>query len=111
MNPYKMPTPQEKAQCVSWFIETKSNVKTQRNYRDKCRKDPPSRPSICAWQKKFMTTGRVLHKGRSEQPRTSGKGINRLRQAFYCSPTKSFCNATRQLAQPGSTVDKVLHKS
>ena len=33
LNPHKMTTPQEKAQCVSWFIETKSDVQTQRNYR------------------------------------------------------------------------------
>ena len=32
-NPHKMITAQEKAQCVSWFIETKSNFQTQRNYR------------------------------------------------------------------------------
>ena len=32
-NPHKMTTAQEKAQCVSWFIETKSDVQTQRNYR------------------------------------------------------------------------------
>ena len=25
-------TPQEKAQCVSWFIEMKSDIQTQRNY-------------------------------------------------------------------------------
>ena len=35
LNPHKMTTPQEKAQCVSWFIETKSDVQTQRNYRSK----------------------------------------------------------------------------
>ena len=35
LNPHKMTTPQEKAQCVSWFIETKSNVQAQRNYRSK----------------------------------------------------------------------------
>ena len=28
LNPHKMTTPQEKAQCVSWFIETKSDVQT-----------------------------------------------------------------------------------
>ena len=33
LNLRKMTTPQEKAQCVSWFIETKSDVQTQRNYR------------------------------------------------------------------------------
>ena len=32
-NPHKMTTAQEKAQCVSWFIETKSNVQTT-NVRD-----------------------------------------------------------------------------
>ena len=32
-NPHKMTTAQEKAQCISWFIETKSDVQTQRNYR------------------------------------------------------------------------------
>ena len=32
-NPHKMTTAQEKEQCVSWFIETKSDVQTQRNYR------------------------------------------------------------------------------
>ena len=26
LNPHKMTTPQEKAQCVSWFIETKSDI-------------------------------------------------------------------------------------
>jgi len=45
-NPHKMTTAQEKAQCVSWFIETKSDVQTQRNYRSKYGRDPPSRPSI-----------------------------------------------------------------
>jgi len=27
-NPHKMTTAQEKAQCISWFIETKSDVQT-----------------------------------------------------------------------------------
>ena len=46
LNPHKMTTPQEKGQCVSWFIETKSDVSTQRNYRSKYGRDPPLRPSI-----------------------------------------------------------------
>ena len=33
LNPHKIAIPQEKAQCVSWFIETKSDVQTQRNYK------------------------------------------------------------------------------
>ena len=33
LNPHKMTTPREKAQCLSWFIETQSDVQTQQNYR------------------------------------------------------------------------------
>ena len=68
-NPYKMTTAQEKAQCVSWFIETKSVVQTQRNYRSKYGRDPPSRPSIRLWHKKFMETGTVFDARRSGRPR------------------------------------------
>ena len=46
LNPHKMTTPQEKAQCVSWFIETKSDVQIQRNYRSKYGRDSSSRPSM-----------------------------------------------------------------
>ena len=46
LNLHEMTTPQEKAQRVSWFIETKSDVQTQRNYRSKYGRDPPLRLSI-----------------------------------------------------------------
>ena len=59
-NLLKMTTAQKKAQCVSCFIETKSDVHTQRNYRSKYGRDPPSRPSIRLWHKKFMETGTVF---------------------------------------------------
>ena len=77
-----MVTPQEKAQCVSWFIETKSDVQTQRRYRTKNGKDPPSCSSIRRWHKKFMVTGSVLDAVRSGRPRTSAENIERVRQAF-----------------------------
>ena len=95
-NPYKMTTAQEKAQCVSWFIETKSDVQTQRNYRSKYGRDPPSRPSIRLWHKKFMETGTVFDARRSGRPRTSEENIERVRQAFQRSPMKSIRTAARQ---------------
>ena len=60
-----MATPQEKTQCVSWFIETKSDTQAQRKYRTKYGTDPPSRPSIYRWHKKFIVTGSVLDTVRS----------------------------------------------
>ena len=111
LNPHKMTTPQEKAQCVSWFIETKSDVQTQQNYRSKYGRDPPSHPSIRLWHKKFMETGTVFDTRRSGPPRTSEENIERVRQAFQCSPMKSIRTAARQLELPHSTVHKVLHKN
>ena len=92
-----MVTPQEKAQCVSWFIETKSDVQTQRSYWAKNGKDPPSRSSICRWHKNFMETGSVLDAVRSGRPRTSAENIERVRQAFSRSPVKSIRTAAREL--------------
>ena len=111
LNPHKMTTLQEKAQCVSWFIEAKSDVQTQRNYRSKYGRDPPPRPLICLWHKKFMETGTVFDTRRSGRPRTSEENIERVRQAFQRSPMKSIHTAARQLELPRSTVHKVLHKN
>ena len=108
LNPHKMTTPQEKAQCVSWFIETKSDVQTQRNYRSKYGRDPPSRPLIRLYHKKFMETGTVFDTRRSGRPRTYEENIERVRQG---SPMKSIRTAARQLELPRSTVHKVLHKN
>ena len=111
LNPHKMTTPQEKSQCVSWFIETKSDVQIQRNYRSKYGRDPPSRPAIRLWHKKFMETGTVFDTRRSGRPRTSEENIERVRQTFQRSPMKSIRTAARQLELPRSTVHKVLHKN
>ena len=73
INPCKMAIPQEKTQCISWFIETKSDVQTQRKYRTNYGRDPPSRPSIYRWYRKFIETGSVLDTVRSGQTRTFGK--------------------------------------
>ena len=50
----KMSTSQEKAQCAFWFIETKSDIQAQGNFRRKYGRKPPARPTIQAWHKKFM---------------------------------------------------------
>ena len=105
-----MVTPQEKAQCVSWLIETKSDVQTQQRYMTKNGKDPPSRSSIRRWHKNFMKTVSVLDAVRNGRPRTSAENIDRVTQAFSCSPIKSIRTAARELKLPPTTVHKVLHK-
>ncbi|XP_043519668.1 uncharacterized protein LOC122533730 [Frieseomelitta varia] len=59
------------------FIETKSDLRTQRNCRTKYGRNPPSRSSIRAW--KFMETGTMFDKGRSGRSRISEKNIDHVR--------------------------------
>ena len=42
-------------------------------------RDPPSRPSIRAWHKKFMEIGTVFDKGRNGRLRTFEENIARVR--------------------------------
>ena len=88
-----MTIPQKKAQCVSWFIKTKSNIQAQRNFIAKYVKRAPARLLIRNWHKQFVGTGMLLLKPKSGWSKASEKGIERIRQSFSCSPTKSIRTA------------------
>ena len=85
----KMSTPQEKAQCVSWFIETKSDIQAQQNFRRKYGRKPPAQPTIQAWHKKFMETGSVLQRKGAGRPQISEE-IESVQVAYTRSPRKSI---------------------
>ena len=91
-----MTIPQEKAQCVSVFIKTKSDIQAQRNFVARYVKRAPARQSIRNWHKQFVGTGTLLLKPRIGWPKTSEKGIERIRQSFSRSPTKSIRSALVQ---------------
>ena len=88
-----MTTPQEKAQYVSWFIKTKSDIQPQRNFIAKYVKGVPARQSIRNWHKQFVETGKLLLKPRSGWSKTSEKGIELIRRSLSRSPTKSIRTA------------------
>ena len=99
-----MITPHEKAKCVSWFIESKSNIQTRRNYTTKYAKQALARQSIRNRQKQFMETGKVQHHPRSGKPSTSEEDIERIGQSFRGtgSPRKSIHTASVELQVPRS---------
>ena len=105
-----MSTPLEKAQCVSWFIKTKSDIQAQRNFRRKFGRKPAARPTIRAWHKKFMQTGSVLQRKEAGRPQISEE-IESVRVAYTRSRRKSMCVASTQLQFPRSTIHKVLHRN
>ncbi|GBM76894.1 hypothetical protein AVEN_121427-1 [Araneus ventricosus] len=92
-----MTSPSAKANCVAWYFESKSIVKVQRNFHTKFNKPPPSRNSILSWHRKFLETGSVLDKPRSGRPSTSDSDVERIREAFTRSPTKSTRQASIEL--------------
>ena len=106
----KMSTSQEKAQCVSWLIETKSDIQAQRNFRRKYERKPPARPTIRAWHKKFMETGSVLQIKGAGRPQISEEEIESVQGAYTRSLRKSIRGAFTQLQIPRSTFHKVLHR-
>ena len=90
---FKMTTPQEKTQCVSWFIKTKSDIQAQRNFIAKYVKRAQARQSIRNWHKQFVGTGTLLLKPRDRWSKTSEKGIERICQSFSRIPTKPIRTA------------------
>ena len=93
----KMNTPQEKAECVFWFIEAiKSDVQAQQNFRRKYGRKPPARPTIRAWHKKFMETGSVLQRKGAGRPQISEEEIKSVRVAYI------------RMQQPGQLLIKIV---
>ncbi|GFV84692.1 DUF4817 domain-containing protein [Trichonephila clavipes] len=56
-----------------------------------------------------MTTGSVKHKGYG-RPRATEESVERIRETFHRSPTKSVRQASRELQMTRSTIHDVLHK-
>jgi hypothetical protein len=105
-----MASPQERAQCVVWFSETKSPITVQRNNRHVFGKDPPNKKTIKAWYDKFLAAGSVLRQSGSGKKHKSDETVEHVMEAFHRSPTKSIRRASLELNIPRSTVHKVLHK-
>ena len=59
---FEIHTLHKKAQCVLWFIETKSDNQAVQNFRCKYGRKPCAQRIIQAWHKKFMETGSVLQR-------------------------------------------------
>jgi len=106
----KMVTDQEKAKCVSWFMETKSLTQVCRNFRTVYNRHPPSRSNILQWVNKFFNTGSVKKSKRPGRPPIPQQRVQELQAALERSPTKSIRVASRELNISKSTVHKVMRK-
>ncbi|GBL82645.1 hypothetical protein AVEN_263719-1 [Araneus ventricosus] len=58
-------TPQEKAQCIAWFIETKSDAQVQRKFVTRYVREPQSRPTIQARYTPFIQVVFAINRGQA----------------------------------------------
>jgi hypothetical protein len=100
----------EKAQCVLWYHETKSQVTVQRKFKNEYGRPPPDVKSIKAWYSKFVETGSVGDLSRNGRPSVSDDIVDAVREAFQRSPDKSRRRVSNELRVPQRTVVKTLHK-
>ena len=73
---------EEKAFCVLHFHVIRSVLTVKREFRTRCKKEPPAKNSIRSWYDKFQRTG-CLCKGTSPGgPSTSEATLERIREFF-----------------------------
>lgn len=105
-----MATPQQKAQCVIWLVQTNSVVTVQRNFRREFGCDVPDPKTIRSWLQHFKETGSVLKKKSPGRPHVSAENVERIRASCSASPKKSLKRRSLQLGLPRSTVYDVVRK-
>ena len=87
--PLKMSTPQEKAPCVAWFIQIKSDT-----HGNSC-------VNSCITQEIYGDRDSVRQREEWET-KNSNENIDRVRQSFLRSPSKSIRTAALELELPCS---------
>jgi hypothetical protein len=97
----------EKAQCVEWYIQRKSDIAVQTTYRRR----PLSGNSIRAWYDKFMLTGSIQHLKGNGRPKVQNELIENVQQTFLHDPRKSVRCAARELNMSKSSTKFIRQKS
>jgi hypothetical protein len=101
---------QQKAQCVLWYVEFKSIVTIQRNFRRMYGTEAPTDKSITRWFTRFKETRSVEKQKSTGRPRTSEEIVKRIRQSCVRSPKKSIARRSLDLGVPKNTIQNVLQE-
>ncbi|PNF42395.1 hypothetical protein B7P43_G02556 [Cryptotermes secundus] len=99
-----MLTPQEQVQCLLWLAELQLLTAVQRRFRKPYGRQPPVWKSFWFWDNKLRATDSLLRVKSPGKTRTSEENVNRIREAFQQSPSKSIRAAGLQLRSPRSTL-------
>ena len=101
-------TAQQKAKCVTWYIETQSITRVQRKFQKKYQTLPPVRNSILRWVNNFNSDRNFQNTIRRVRPSVTELTINRVSTHFRRHPRKSLRRAESDLSIPYSAIHKIL---
>ncbi|GFR07413.1 DUF4817 domain-containing protein [Trichonephila clavata] len=101
---------QEKAYCIFEYSKTYSVTVVQRLFRTKFRKEPPHRHNISRLVKQFQDIGCLCKNKSTGRKETKPEVVQRIRDSFLWSISKSTRRAGAELAIPHTTVWCVLRK-
>ncbi|GFV44120.1 uncharacterized protein TNCV_3572411 [Trichonephila clavipes] len=80
------------------------------HFRTKFRKEPPHRHNISRWVKQFQDMGCLCKNKSPGRKETKPEVVERIRDSFLRSPSKSTRRAGAELTVPHTTVWRVLQK-
>ena len=92
------------------YHTSQSVVTTQRAFRAKNAKDPPTDKTIRGWYKQFTETGCLRKEKSSGCPLTAEDDVERIQAHFLHNRKKSTGTAAKELSMSKTTVWRVLRK-
>uniref|UniRef100_A0A914PX16 DUF4817 domain-containing protein n=1 Tax=Panagrolaimus davidi TaxID=227884 RepID=A0A914PX16_9BILA len=108
---YNKYTPQQKTDCVIWYIETKSPTEVQRLYRAKYGRNEqaPVRQNITRWFTQFQERGSVFRKKRDAQrPIRSEEKIQEVLEFFSAYQHSSGRRAENEIGISRTSIRRIL---
>jgi hypothetical protein len=97
-------------QIVVWYTERKSFIAVQRNYWQVYGDDLPDKKTVKVSFDKVLATGSFHRQSQDTLESVSKKKAKQIHHAFQRSPTKSICQASRELQVPCTMLHIVLGK-
>ena len=98
-----------KMSTQQWFIETKSDIQAQRNFRRKYGRKPPARPSIRACIKSLWRMVGCYRERELADLNYQKKKLNLCK--WHTPKALESRGISTQLQIPRSTIHKVLHRN
>ena len=98
-----------KAQTVLYFVEFKSIVRVQREFRWVFIHNAPTEKNIKKCHETFLGTGTLL-KEHGGGHRTSDEMVPNVQAEYERSPRKSSRRTSPEIQKPKSTLQRIVHK-